>query len=231
MRIVQRIPRIGTSSRFHYSFYQALREHSTTLSAVFGEAPIDVVMNEPAPVEQVRVHIATPEFCEVLGVPALFSRILTADDARGTSETPPAVLSYGFWRRRFNSDPEAVGRTIVLHGHSFVIVGVMPRAFNGISVDTAPDVRVPLNTFQQLWTWPEAFNIEEAELDLGGRLKSGLIRAQAQAETLTIWRAAIGHTPGASFPAEESLTSSSPEWSSIRWNAASRFCVNVTPAR
>ena len=35
VRMVQRIPRIGTSSRFHYSFYQALREHSTTLS-VFG---------------------------------------------------------------------------------------------------------------------------------------------------------------------------------------------------
>ena len=148
VRMVQRIPRIGTSSTFHYSFYQALRDHSTTLSAVFGEAPIDVVMNQPAPAEQVRVHMATPEFFEVLGVPALFGRTLTEDDATATPETPPAVLSYGFWRRRFNSDPEAVGRTIVLHGHSFVIVGVMPRAFNGTSVDTAPDVRVPLNTFQ-----------------------------------------------------------------------------------
>ena len=192
VRMVQRIPRIGTSSTFHYSFYQALREHSTTLSAVFGEAPIDVVMNQPAPAEQVRVHMATPEFFDVLGVPALFGRTLTEDDATATPEAPPAVLSYGFWRRRFSSDPEAVGRTIVLHGHSFVIVGVMPRAFNGTSVDTAPDVRVPLNTFQQLWTWPEAFDVEEAELDLGGRLKPGVTRAQAQAETLTIWRAAIG---------------------------------------
>jgi hypothetical protein len=192
VRMVQRIPRIGTSSTFHYSFYQALRDHSTTLSAVFGEAPIDVVMNQPAPAEQVRVHMATPEFFEVLGVPALFGRTLTEDDATATPETPPAVLSYGFWRRRFNSDPEAVGRTILLHGHSFVIVGVMPRAFNGTSVDTAPDVRVPLNTFQPLWTWPEAFNVEEAKLDLAGRLKSGVTRAQAQAETLTIWRAVIG---------------------------------------
>ena len=101
------------------------------------------------------------------------------------------VLSYGFWRRRFNGDPEAVGRTIVLHGHPFMIVGVMPRAFNGTSVDTAPDVRVPLHTFQALWTGSEAFNVEEADLDLGGRLKSGVTRAQAQAEALAIWRAAI----------------------------------------
>ncbi len=92
VRMVQRIPRIGTSSTFHYSFYQALRDHSTTLSAVFGEAPIDVVMNQPAPAEQVRVHMATPEFFEVLGVPALFGRTLTEDDATATPETPPAVL-------------------------------------------------------------------------------------------------------------------------------------------
>jgi predicted permease len=191
VRMVQRIPRIGTSSTFHYSAYQALREHSTTLSAVFGEAPIDVAMNQPAPAEQVRVHMATPEFFEVLGVPALFGRTLTEDDAKANPGTPPAVLSYGFWRRRFNGDPEAVGRTIVLHGHPFVIVGVMPRAFNGTSVDTAPDVRVPLHTFQGLWPGPAAFNVEEAALDLGGRLKSGVTRAQAQAETLAIWRAAI----------------------------------------
>jgi predicted permease len=191
VRMVQRIPRIGTSSRFHYSFYQALREHSTTLSAVFGEAAIDVAMNQPAPAEQVRVHMATPEFFEVLGVPPLLGRTLTEDDAKANPGTPPAVLSYGFWRRRFNGDSEAVGRTIMLHGHPFVIVGVMPRAFNGTSVDTAPDVRVPLHTFRELWTAPEAFNIEEAGLDLGGRLVSGVTRAQAQAETLAIWRTVI----------------------------------------
>ena len=191
VRMVQRIPRIGTSSSFHYSFYQALREHSTSLSAVFGEAPIDVAMNQPAPAEQVRVHMATPEFFEVLGVPALFGRTFTEDDAKGHPGTPPAVLSYGFWRRRFNSDPAAVGRTLVLHGHPFVIVGVMPRGFNGTSVDTAPDLRVPLDTFQMLWTDAEPFSIEAATLDLGGRLKSGVLRAQAHAEILAIWRAAV----------------------------------------
>src|SRR5213594_3674138 len=123
VRMVQRIPRIGTTSTFHYSFYQALRDRSTTLSAIFGEAPIDAAMNRPTPAEQVRVHMATPEFFQVLGIPALVGRTLTEDDAKVNSETPPAVLSYDFWRRRFNGDPDAVGRTIVLHGHPFVIVG------------------------------------------------------------------------------------------------------------
>jgi predicted permease len=192
VRMVQRIPRIGTASNFHYSFYQMLREHSTTLSAVFGEAPIDVAMHHPAPAEQVRVHMATPEFFQVLGIPALVGRTLTEDDdASANSGTPPAVLSYGFWQRRFDGDAQAIGRTIVLKGRPFVIVGVMPRAFNGTSVDTAPDVRVPFDAFEALWPWAEPFHVEKAQLDLGGRLKPGVTRAQAETETLALWQAAI----------------------------------------
>ena len=101
VRMVQRIPRIGTASTFHYSFYEALRQRSTTLSGVFAEAAIDVAMNQPMPAEQIRVHLATPGFFEVLGVPALFGRALTEDDAKVNPGTPPAVLSYRFWRRRF----------------------------------------------------------------------------------------------------------------------------------
>jgi len=190
VRIVQRIPRIGTVSAFHYSFYEALREQSTTLSTIFGEAPIEVVMSQPTPAERLRVHMTTPEFFQVLGVPAVAGRVLTADDAKANSGTGPAVLSYGFWRRRFNGDPGVVGRTIVLHGHPFVVVGVMPRAFNGISVDTTPDVRVPIHTFQALSPEPES-HVEQAQLDLGGRLKPASTGAQAQAETLVIWQAAI----------------------------------------
>src|SRR5262249_10849339 len=108
VRMVQRIRRIGTASTFHYSLYEALRQRSTTLSGVFAEAAIDVAMNQPMPAEQVRVHLATPEFFEVLGVPALLGRALTEDDAKANSGTPPAVLSDGFWRRRFNADPGAV---------------------------------------------------------------------------------------------------------------------------
>ena len=88
----------------------------------------------------------------------------------------------------------------MLHGHPFVIVGVMPRAFNGISVDTAPDLRVPIQTFQALWPEPAAFNVEQAQLDLGGRLKSGGTRAQAQGETLAIWQALIESVTPAPHP-------------------------------
>src|ERR1051325_11337928 len=75
VRMVQDLPRLGKRSIFSYSYYRALKDHSTTLAAVFAEADwLVVAMNEPAPAEQVRVHAVTPEFFEELGAHALYGR-------------------------------------------------------------------------------------------------------------------------------------------------------------
>ncbi len=185
VRMVQRLPKIGTRSNFPLQYYEALRDHSTTLAAVFGETDdYAYTMSEPAPAEEILVHVVTPEFFDALGVPALYGRALTPEDGKDNAGTPPAVLSYGFWRRRFNGDPRVMGRTLTLHGAKFVIVGVMPRDFNGLRVDTTPDVRVPYQT-----AYPILSPGEDLNLDVSGRLKPGVTRAQAEAECLSLWQA------------------------------------------
>lgn len=109
VRFVQSFPRIGLDSRIPLPVYRALRDRSTTLSAVFGEHEQDVPMTEPGPAERIRVHLVTPEFFDALGVHAVLGRALTADDANDNPGDPPAVLSYAFWQRRFHGDPKAFG--------------------------------------------------------------------------------------------------------------------------
>lgn len=193
VRMVQKTPQLGTRSSFEYAFYEALRDHSTTLAAVFGEEEGRVAMNQPQPAEQIQVNIVTPELFEVLGVPAMLGRTLNAGDAAENPGMIPAVLSYGFWRRRFDGDPGAIGRTITLHEHKFAIVGVMPREFNGTSMDTAPDVRLPLRAALLIFDWDERPKALSGlvNLSLAGRLKAGVTRAQAQAECYSLWRGAI----------------------------------------
>jgi len=191
VRLVQKTPQLGTRSYFVYPYYRALAGHSTTLSAVFGEYEMLVAMNEPAPSEQVRVHLATPEFFQALGVEALYGRALTPDDGADHPGSLPLVLSYGFWQRRFHSDRAALGETIALHGHPFTIVGVMPREFNGITADTAPDVRVPLRALSLLATSERERKLENVTLDLAGRLRPGVTRQRAYAECLAIWRSTM----------------------------------------
>jgi predicted permease len=189
IRLVQTVPRIGVTSSFLNEVYEALKLHAGTLSAVFGDAEWPVAMDDPKPAEQVRVHVVTQEFFDELGVAALFGRTLTADDAKEDAGAPPAVLSYGFWQRRFDSDVHVVGRGITLRGHKFIVVGVMPRTFNGITADTAPDLRIPLRAFPML-RFEGAFRAEGIALEIAARLKPGVSLAQARAECSAIWRTA-----------------------------------------
>jgi predicted permease len=207
VRMVQRIPQLGTRSDFPYAYYRALVEHSTTLAGVFGEAELLVAMNAPAPAEQIRVHLSTPEFFQELGAQALYGRSLTPADGEEAEGAVPAVLSYGFWQRRFHGDRGAVGRPIVLHGHRSIIVGVMPREFNGISVESAPDVRVPMRALPLLVGESVSKRLDGAQIDLAGRLRPGVTRERALAECIAIWRPTIeslyAHEPDPSFAETE----------------------------
>src|SRR5579884_586589 len=136
VRIVQRRPVLGVRSNFGEPYYRALTEHSTKLSEIFGDAELLVALNEPGPARQVRVDLVTPGFFQALGVPALHGRPLTPNDDKAEAGTPPAVLSWGFWEARFSGDPRVIGQTIALRRHRFIVVGVMPPEFNGISIDT-----------------------------------------------------------------------------------------------
>jgi predicted permease len=190
VRMVKATPQLGARTDFVPEVYDALREHSVTLAAVFGDLDWLAVMNDPTPAEQIRVGIVTPEFFSTLGGQALIGRALAPDDERGTAGTPPAVLSYAFWQRRFHSDPHALEQMFTLHGSRFAIVGIMPREFNGITTDTSPDVWVPRRTLPLLALRTSTRPASTA-LELAARLKPGVTLAQAQAECQSIWRAVM----------------------------------------
>lgn len=189
VRMVERLPKpLGIRSDFPYAYYEALREHSTSFDAVFGETEGygRFRMSEPEPAEEITLRGVTPEFFDALGVRPLLGRLLTSDDATRSFDTPPAVVSYSFWRRRFGDKAELVrGRTLAINGHRFSIVGVMPRSFHGLSADSGTDVRVPLQAFPLL---APDMNIERATFELAGRLKPGITQTQAQTESVMIWR-------------------------------------------
>ncbi len=191
VRMVQEVPRIGRRSNFSYSLYRTLREHSTTLSTAFGEQEEQVAMELPAPAEEVRVHMVTPEFFDALNTSALVGRTLVVTDGADSPGAPPAVLSYGFWQRRFDGDRRAVGHTIKLHGHAFTVVGVLPREFNGISIETAPDVCIPLRAGALIEMDSRITTMESRYLDLGGRMKPGVTLARAQEEIRALWLRSI----------------------------------------
>ena len=91
---------------------------------------------------------ASGRIFDVLGVSALRGRTFTQsdDDRRGGPDGPVAVISYGFWQRRFAGADDAIGRTLSINRTPFTIVGVTPQGFFGPDVGRSADVMLPLGT-------------------------------------------------------------------------------------
>ena len=136
--------RVRTS--FSYPMYQALRKANETLIDLAASAPygrLNVIADGQA--EAANAFICSGNYYQLLGVSAARGRLLTPDDDRADAP-PAAVISYGFWTRRFSRDPAAVGKVIRVGGVPVTIVGVLPEEFVGTvnAGARAPDVSVPL---------------------------------------------------------------------------------------
>ena len=196
--IVTNRPQLGKRSYMPRSLYRALsdrasQDQASAATDAFGFQEQFTAITEPGPAEQIRVHLVTPNYFSALGAGTAIGRVLASGDV------DTAVLSYEFFEQRFNGDPRAIGRSIVLHGHRFTVVGVMPRELNGTSMDTAPQVRVPLVALPSFldasWLAAAAGPLtaeqieKEFELDLSVRLRPGVSIAQASGEINSIRRA------------------------------------------
>jgi predicted permease len=119
----------------------------------------------------------------LFGAKAAAGRVFTADEDK-PGKPPVVILSNGFWKRRFGSDPSVVGRSLTLNGTSFTIVGVMAADFvfnkeimpavNGIqNVDLL--LPLPLNETARANRGGEDFNIF-------AKLKPGVTVEKTQAD-------------------------------------------------
>jgi predicted permease len=84
------------------------------------------------------------DFFNVLGVTPVAGRVFTAADDRRGCGSPGAVIGYAFWQREYGGDPSAIGRTLLLSGNPFEVIGVTPAGFTGVDVGKSFDVALPL---------------------------------------------------------------------------------------
>lgn len=111
------------------SDYFIFREQSTTFQDI-GLYQVDSVsVTGTAEPERVDALIVTDGMLPILGITPMLGRAFTkADDSPGAPDT--AVLTYGYWRRKFGGDASVIGKAIILDGKQRQIIGVMPQRFH-----------------------------------------------------------------------------------------------------
>src|SRR6266850_1051730 len=84
------------------------------------------------------------DFFNVLGIAPVAGRVFTASEDRRGCGAPGTVISYAFWQREYGGDPTAIGRTLLLSGNPFEVIGVTPTGFSGVDVGKSFDIALPL---------------------------------------------------------------------------------------
>src|SRR5215471_7572368 len=197
-------PRDPPMNYFSLQNYELYRDHNHVFSEMAGLAPFvsEGRVDQPA----LNGEVVTGNFFQMLGVRPALGRLLDShDDVAG----PAAVVSWRYWKNRFNLDQRVLGSTIDVEDRSHrvpltmhaTVVGVADRDFFGVVVDNKPDA------------WMSMAGVpREAGLALIARLKNGVSIEQAAAEMRVLDR-----------PRIDGFAQRDPVWRQV--------VVNVTSAR
>ncbi|HET9531236.1 MAG TPA: ABC transporter permease [Blastocatellia bacterium] len=172
--------RQNTTSRANF------REWSEQTTAFEGMAAFSdqrLVLTGVGEPEEVSVQLATPELFQVLGVAPIMGRGMTREDAR--PGTPPVVLSYSMWQRRFGGDPQVIGKPLTLNGTPCTVTGVLPANFEW-HIRQRSGTGKPAEIWAVLQMPTQGPALLGRFLSVVARLKPGVSIEQAEAELKTI---------------------------------------------
>src|SRR5256712_9656981 len=147
----------------------ATHKESRNLSGIPGREP-----------ERISCASVTRNFFNIISLPPEIGRTFS-EDADKVGAPPVVIISDRLWKRAFNSDPSAIGRSINLHDQNFTITGVMPPAM------TSPqesDAWISLMRRSNNPAWMDRSH--HPMMFVWGKLKPGVTVDQARTEMKTI---------------------------------------------
>jgi len=175
--------------RFSFPTYTELRDRNQVLTGLLARMVWAMSAGDTAVSDWIQGEFVSGNYFSVLGASASLGRTITPEDDLIPGNRV-AVLSDGFWRRRYAGDPEVLGRTILIYGQPFTIIGVTPPDFVGIEVGVPLDVRIPLATVAGLGEGNRSFRTDAnwEGCRLFGRLRPDVSRQQAEASLAALFR-------------------------------------------
>jgi predicted permease len=167
---------------FSYPNYIDVRDRNEVLSnlLLYRFAPLS--LSKDGNNQRIWSYEVSGNYFDTLGVRAIKGRTFSPEEDRTKLSHPVVVVSYTGWQRRFASDPNLVGKEVLLNNHPFTVIGITGEEFRGTELIYTPDMFVPISMIEWVepgTTWLD--NRDSKNFFAVGRLKPGVGRAEAEA--------------------------------------------------
>lgn len=142
--VIQRSQAINLPHNSSFPDFQDLRASSKNLGDAIAFLSTPAHMNAPGKVpSRVWIEVVTPDAFQKLGVPVLLGRSLQPSDGELPPATPVAVLTHRYWQNQLGGDPGVIGRTLIINGKPFTVVGVAKPGFESFTYMLSVSAFVP----------------------------------------------------------------------------------------
>lgn len=181
--------------RFSFPDFAYVRDHNQSFSDVIvAQEEEKFLLGDNTPnsePEEILGNFVSDNYFSMLGAGTFTGRSFTSEENSVAGRDAVVVLSHRFWQRRFGSDPQLVGSSLLLNGKPFTIIGITNPNFVGLRYEM-PDIWLPLAMRAAMPTVyfediaPEKrdwYGAREFQwLTLHARLKPGKTAAEARSE-------------------------------------------------
>ncbi len=173
---------------FSYPMYRDLRDRNTVFTGMIATLHYEIAANWHGQTERAIGELVSGNYFDLLGVRPALGRVFQQSDDVAPEANPVAVLSYGYWQRRFGGDPSVLNQTIRLNDHPFTVIGVAGRGFRSVVVGDAPEIFAPMQMKAQITPgWNDLDERRSRWLNIVARLKPGVTAKQAEAAMNPLW--------------------------------------------
>jgi predicted permease len=185
----------GYNYLMSYPFCRDLQEPQPVLDGVVCRHPTAVQMSTGQESTELRAEIVSGSYFSVLGVQPELGRLIDRTDDVHPGGHPIVVLSARYWQSHLASDPQVIGRKVLVNGYPMTVIGIVPASFSGMDPLMVPSLWMPVTMAEQAGNldayWNRLLDRRAAWLHVFGRLKPGVTLEEAKAGLQPWFRAML----------------------------------------
>ncbi|HEX6215613.1 MAG TPA: ABC transporter permease, partial [Vicinamibacterales bacterium] len=165
---------------FSYPMFRDLEREQTTFTGLAAHRNFGASVGYEGTTLGEDGLLVSGSYFPVLGLTPALGRLFTPEDDKTVGGHMVVVLSYDYWRNRFDLNPNLLNQTLIINGQAMTVVGVTPRGFTGTTLGENPDVFVPITMRGLMSPGFNGFeNRRQYWAYVFGRLKPGVSIEQA----------------------------------------------------